>query len=153
MDKMNEIQKLWEQLKSTYGGRQTGEIYNQLCDRLPRRLPKNADVELPESGSALVPAEKLREIFPEFSWLIDQGWKVFVTQDGCLVWGGTRCTCVQPAGKRRSWLLRASSLFRTGMPWSPISYVAPRVATSGGMSGRCNPAKVASPKPRQGKAW
>jgi DNA-directed RNA polymerase subunit RPC12/RpoP len=86
MDKTSEIQKLWEQLKSTYGGRQTREIYNRLCDLLPRRLPKNADVELPASGSALVPAEKLREIFPEFSWLIDQGWKVFVTQDGCLAW-------------------------------------------------------------------
>jgi hypothetical protein len=86
MDKMNEIQKLWEQLKSTYGSRQTGEMYNQLCDLLPKWLPKNADVELPESGSALIPAEKLREIFPEFSWLIDQDWKVFVTRDGCLVW-------------------------------------------------------------------
>jgi DNA-directed RNA polymerase subunit RPC12/RpoP len=83
---MNEIWELWEKLKSEYGSRQTAETYYQLRDRLPRRLPKNAGVELPESGSALVPAEKLREIFPEFSWLIDQGWKVFVTQDGCLVW-------------------------------------------------------------------
>jgi hypothetical protein len=86
MDKMDEIRNLWEQLKSTYGSRQTGEIYNQLCDRLPKRLPKNADVELPESGWALVPAEKVREIFPEFFWLIDQGWKVFVVQSGYLVW-------------------------------------------------------------------
>ncbi len=83
---MDEIRELWEKLKSQYGSRQTGEIHNQLCDRLPRRLPKNADVELPASGSAPVPAEKLREIFPNLSWLIDHGWQAFVNRDGDLAW-------------------------------------------------------------------
>jgi hypothetical protein len=83
---MDEIRELWEKLESGYGSRQTAEIYNRLCDRLPKRLPKNAGVELPASGSALVPAEKLREIFPNLSWLIDQGWQAFVTRDGDLVW-------------------------------------------------------------------
>jgi DNA-directed RNA polymerase subunit RPC12/RpoP len=86
MNKTSEIWKLWEQLKSNYGRPQAGELYNQLCYRLPRRLPQNAGVELPASGSAPVPAEKLREIFPNLSRLIDDGWQAFVTRDGDLVW-------------------------------------------------------------------
>jgi hypothetical protein len=96
MDKTDEIlalNKLWERIKSARGNRQAMELYNQLCDRLPKRLPENADVELPESGSALIPAEKLCEIFPESYWMIDEGWEVFVTQDGRLVWWCPLCVC------------------------------------------------------------
>jgi hypothetical protein len=53
---------------------------------LPKRLPQNAGVELPESGRARVPPEKLRELFPEHSRLIDLGWEVWVSSNGVLLW-------------------------------------------------------------------
>jgi hypothetical protein len=89
MDKMDVIRKLWEQFKTAYGSRQTMESFRQLRDHLPKRLPPNASVELPPKWEwAPIPQEKLREIFPELSWLIDEGvyWEVRVDYRGYLWW-------------------------------------------------------------------
>jgi hypothetical protein len=55
-------------------------------DDLPKRLPQGADVELPSSGWIRVPPEKLREIFPELSQLIDLGWDALVNEERELSW-------------------------------------------------------------------
>ncbi len=59
--------------------------------RFPKQLPQGADVELPSSGLAQIPQEKLLALSPELSEFIDRGWTAFVDQSGELMW------CFPPA--------------------------------------------------------
>ncbi len=54
-------------------------------ERLPVALPPGT-MEFPASGWVVVPREVVRAVFPEWSFLLDRGWSVWVNERGELSW-------------------------------------------------------------------
>jgi hypothetical protein len=54
-------------------------------DQLPIALPPGT-MELPESGWVRVPRELVRDVFPDWEYLLDRGWIVLVNRRGELSW-------------------------------------------------------------------